>query len=426
MDGWDLESYRRRLSAFGWKTFIIDGHSLPEIIDAYGGAMSSRERPSMLIAKTVKGKGVSFLEDKNGWHGKSVEKEEAGRAIAELGSVDRALRGTIASPKSARGAPPPPLAKPADDPSYPPEQLVATRKAYGNAITRIYPSIPAIVALDGEVGNSTYAELFQKAFPDRFFEMYIAEQNMAGTAVGLARRGKIPFVSTFAAFLTRAFDQIRMAAYSDANVKFVGSHAGVSIGEDGPSQMGLEDIAMFRSILGSVVLYPSDAFCAERLVEEAARHRGIVYIRTTRSPTPLLYSARDSFRIGGSSVLRENGADRATVIAAGITVHEALVAYEELKTEGILIRVVDCYSIKPLDEATLHKAIRETGACITVEDHYQAGGLGEAILASLSHVGFPARLLAVRKKPKSGKTRELLDYEEISRHAIIKAVKEIV
>jgi transketolase len=309
---------------------------------------------------------------------------------------------------------------------YPADKPVATRKAYGNALVRIFPQFPNLVSLDGEVSNSTYAEIFKEAFPGHFFEMYIAEQNMVGAALGLSRRGRIPFVSTFGAFFTRAFDQIRLSQYSDANIKFVGSHAGVSIGEDGPSQMALEDIAMFRAILGSVVLYPSDAVSTERLVEEAAKHDGIVFIRTTRMETPILYGPEETFAIGGSKVLRKGEKDKATVIGAGVTLHEALAAYEALKKENVLIRVIDLYSIKPIDEKTLRQAASDTRAIITVEDHYPEGGMGEAVRSALSTSPVSIHCLAVRKKPKSGKPEELLDYEEISRAAIIKKVREVV
>jgi transketolase len=282
------------------------------------------------------------------------------------------------------------------------------------------------VVLDAEVSNSTYSELFKAKYPDRFFEMYIAEQNMIGAALGLSLRGNVPFVSTFAAFLTRAFDQIRMSRYSNANIKFCGSHAGVSIGEDGSSQMGLEDIAMFRTLLDSVVLYPSDAVSTEKLVEEMARHTGIVYLRTTRKDTPILYRNDEVFRIGGSKILKSSKADIAVIAAAGITVHEALRAYDELKKKNILVRVIDVYSIKPLDSATLVHAARDTGAVITVEDHYAEGGLGEAVLSALSGTGVPVHSLAVRKMPRSGKPDELLGYEGISSRGIMEAVKKIV
>ena len=330
----------------------------------------------------------------------------------------------IPKPEDLRPEGPEPVK--AGDPSYPPDKAVATRKAYGNALVRIFPQFPDMVVLDAEVSNSTYSEIFGKKHPDRFFEMYIAEQNMAGAAVGLQCRGKIPFVSTFAAFLTRAYDQIRMGQYSDANIKFAGSHAGVSIGEDGPSQMGLEDIAMFRAILNSVVLYPSDAVSTERLVEAAASFKGIVYIRTTRKETPLLYGAGEDFRIGGSKVVKMSDKDVVAVIAAGITLHEALAAYEELRNGGILIRVIDLYSIKPLDKETLRRAAHVTGAIITVEDHFAEGGLGEAVRSATGDIDVPVFCLAVQRMPKSGRPDELLEYEGISKNAIIRKVKELL
>jgi transketolase len=378
----------------------------------------------MILAKTIKGKGISFLEDKNGWHGKTLKKEEYDRALRELGDIDKSVRGEVAKPEDLK-----PEEKIPQQPKkmdYTVGQSVPTRKAYGNALARIFPKFPNIVSLDGEVSNSTYAEIFKEAYPERYFEMYIAEQNMVGTALGFSCRGKIPFVSTFAAFMTRAFDQIRMSQYSDANIKFVGSHAGVSIGQDGPSQMGLEDIAMFRTVLGGVLLYPSDAVSTEKLVEEAAEHHGIVYIRTTREASPILYRGDEEFVIGGSKVLRKSGNDVATVIGAGVTVHEALKAYEELKKEGISVRVIDLYSIKPIDETTLREAGRVSKAIITVEDHYAEGGIGEAVKSVLSGLPIPVHSLAVRKKPKSGKPEELLDDAEISQKAIIRKIKELL
>jgi transketolase len=302
---------------------------------------------------------------------------------------------------------------------------VATRHAYGTALERIFPQFPDMVVLDAEVSNSTYAEIFKAKYPERFFEMYIAEQNMVGTALGLSLRGKVPFVSTFAAFLTRAFDQIRMSQYSLANIKFCGSHAGVSIGEDGSSQMGLEDLAMFRTLPYGIVLYPSDAVSTEKLVEEMAKHKGIAYLRTTRKDTPIIYRADEVFSIGGSKTLKSNKADVAAVVAAGITVHEALKAYDELRKEGIVVRVIDLYSIKPMDRETLIQAAADTGAIISVEDHYAEGGLGEAVMSALAKHKAPVYSLAVRKMPRSGTTDELLDFEEISSQAIIRKVKEI-
>jgi transketolase len=425
MYGWDLQAYERRISSFGWKTIVLDGHSIPEILAAYEEALRATDQPVMLIGKTIKGKGVSFIENKNGWHGKTLKREECDRALQELGEIDESVRGEISLPEdlSPKEQIPQKSSKKID---YPADKPVPTRKAYGNALVRIFPQFPNMISLDGEVSNSTYAEIFKEAYPERFFEMYIAEQNMVGTALGLSRRGKIPFVSTFAAFFTRAFDQIRMSQYSDPNIKFVGSHAGVSIGEDGPSQMGLEDMAMFRAIFNSVVLYPSDAISTEKLVEEAAKHNGIVYIRTTRKETPIIYRPEDEFPIGGSKVLRKSEKDIATVIGAGVTLHEALGAYDALKKEGVFIRVIDLYSIKPMDEATLREAARATKSIITVEDHYPEGGLGEAVKSVLTPSPVPVYSLAVRKKPKSGKPEELLDYEEISQKAIVKKVKEFI
>jgi transketolase len=424
MYGHDLNAYKKRISAFGWKTILIDGHSYPEILSAYKKALRAPQKPVMIIAHTIKGKGVSFVEDKNGWHGKALNKEQLKEALQELGSIDTSVRGTVRKPANVLPEKTP--LKEVKAINYQPDKPVRTRRAYGNALARIFPAYPDIVVLDAEVSNSTYAEIFEEAHPKRFFEMYIAEQNMAGTALGLQCRKKIPFVSTFAAFLTRAFDQIRMSQYSKANIKFCGSHAGVSIGEDGPSQMGLEDIAMFRTVLNSVVLYPSDAISTEKLVEEAARHKGIVYIRTTRKDTPIIYRADEEFPIGGSKVLRKSDNDRVTVIAAGITLHESLSAYEEMKKEGIIIRVIDLYCIKPINNITLQEAARDTKAIITVEDHFSEGGLGEAVKGALDSFSMPVHCLAVRKMPKSGKPGELLDYEEISKDAIMKKIKELI
>jgi transketolase len=422
MYGHDLEAYEKRISAFGWKTIRIDGHSFPEILDAYRTTFSVSGKPVMIVARTVKGKGVSFLEDKDGWHGKALTREEFERALPELGEVDKTVRGDILTPENLY----PEEQRPADieEMQYPRGKAVATRDAYGNALKRVYPQYPLLVSLDGEVSNSTKAEIFAEAYPHRFFEMYVAEQNMVGVALGLARRNKIPFVSTFAAFLTRAFDQIRLSQYSEANIKFVGSHAGVAIGEDGPSQMGLEDIAMFRTILNGVVLYPADAVSTEKLVEEAARHRGMVYIRTTRGTTPVIYSKNEPFPIGGSKVLRRSGGDAVTIVGAGVTLHEALVAYDELRREGVFTTVIDLYSIKPIDRDTLRKAAQRTRAVITVEDHYAEGGIGEAVRSALAGELVPVHSLAVRRKPRSAKPEELLDYEEISRTAIVRKVKE--
>jgi len=424
MYGHDLAAYERRISSFGWETIMIDGHSITEILSAYEKARKSNGRPTMIIARTTKGKGVSFLEDKNGWHGRAVTKDELPKVLEEIGEVDKSICGEIPKPEDLM--PENRRSGTIKEISYAHDKPVATRKAYGNALKRIFPAFPDMVVLDAEVSNSTYSEIFRDAYPDRFFEMYIAEQNMAGTALGLSSRCKIPFVSTFAAFLTRAHDQIRMSQYSDANIKFCGSHSGVSIGEDGASQMGLEDIAMFRAILESVVLYPSDAVSTEKLIEEMAKHKGISYVRTTRKETPIIYSGDEKFHIGGSKVLTESKEDVFTVVSAGITLHEALQAYEVLKKENIFIRVIDLYSIKPIDSATLKLAAEDTKAIISVEDHFAEGGIGEAVRIAIPEYPVPVYSLAVRKMPRSGRPQELLDYEEISAKAIIAKVKSLV
>lgn len=423
MLGYDIETYRKRISSFGWETILVsDGHNLSQIAAALQKALKVKGKPIMIIAKTKKGKGVSFLQDKEGWHGKVLSPDQLSAALLELGKVDKKIRVKIQLPDNIthqglalRGY--------ENKMSYKLGEMVATRKAYGNALVRIFPKYPNMMILDGETSNSTYSEIFAKKYPQNYFEMFIAEQNMVGVAMGLARLGKIPFVSTFAAFFTRAFDQIRMSQYAKTNIKFCGSHAGVSIGEDGPSQMGLEDIAMFRGILGATVLYPCDGVSCEKLTEEAAKHKGIVYIRTTRNPTPVIYKNSEKFTIGGCKVLRQSAKDKVTVIGAGVTLHEALKAYEILQKENINIRVIDLYSISPLDIKTLKKAALETKAIITVEDHHPGGGIGEAVAAALS--GSKVYSLAVNKIPKSGKPDELLEYEGISASAIVKKVKQV-
>ena len=422
--GHDVEKYRKKVEAFGWEAIIIDGHNLTEITTAYTQALSTVGKPIMIIAKTLKGKGVSLLENEDNWHGKALPKEELEKSLSEIGKIDRTLRGEIKKPEviSIEDA----SGNEAEMLSYKKGEAIATRRAYGNALARLYTQFPNMVVLDAEVSNSTYSEIFKNKYPDRFFEMFIAEQNMVGTAIGFANRGKIPFVSTFAAFLTRAFDQIRMSQYADTNIKLCGSHAGVSIGEDGASQMALEDIAMCRAVLNSTVLYPSDAVSTEKLVEQMAFQKGVMYIRTTRANTPVIYDNDETFSIGGCKVLTKTDKDDVTLVAAGITLFEALKAQKELMQEGIHARVIDLYSIKPIDTATLKKAAHETGLVITVEDHYAEGGLGEAVKDALSDTGVKVFSLAVRKMPVSGKPEELLSYEEIDSKAIIKKVKAIL
>lgn len=418
----NIDNYLAKWVSFGWAAQAVDGHNVEEIKAAFEKARSTKGKPSAIIARTFKGRGVSFLEDKEGWHGKPLKKgEELNKALAEIGNPAPSI--TVPT-RTVAGTPPKPasfsLGAPELAPSYAPGAEAATREAYGVALVKLGKVNPDVVALDAEVKNSTFADKFKAAFPGRFVDCYIAEQNMAGVALGLASEGKIPFASTFACFLTRAFDQVRMAAISKPNhLVFVGTHVGVSIGEDGASQMGLEDLAMFRSVLGSSVFYPSDAVAAERLTALAAATHGIVYLRMSRPKTKILYTAQDQFVAGGSKTLRSSPKDAATVVAAGITVYEALKAYDALQKEGVSIRIVDAYSVKPLDEATLRKAASETRRLITVEDHQQAGGLGEAV-ASL---GLAPKMLCVREVPRSGKPEELIEWAGISAKAIAEAVK---
>ena len=428
MYGHDIYSYEQKLLSFGWKTIVVkDGHDTKEISSAYRKALVRDGRPSIIIAKTVKGKGISFIEDKEGWHGKSLDQEQYRKAISELKPVDKNIIGKIALPNIKDRSTTSKSSKNIHNKgtTYAPGDMVSTRKAYGNALIKVADDFPSIIVLDAEVSNSTYSEIFKKKYPERFFEMYIAEQNMVGAALGLSRRGKIPFISTFAAFFTRAYDQIRMSQYSDSNIKFSGSHSGVSIGPDGPSQMGLEDISMFRSLLDCIVFYPSDGVSTEALVKIAAEYNGNVYLRTTRMDTPVIYKNNERFEIGGSNTIKSSRSDRVTVIAAGITLHETLLAYKELIKENIEIKVIDLYCIKPIDENKIISVSKDTVAIITVEDHFQSGGLGEAV-KSINGLSCPVHIMAVRKMPGSGKPGELLDYEGISKKAIMNKVKEIL
>jgi len=409
----DTGTYARRFAAFGWQAYEIDGHNLAHILDAFDRAAHAKDQPAVLIARTFKGKGVSFIENKNGWHGKAVPKDQLEAALAELKTNGSGAAVEIPRPV----APPPALAtpKPMAPPAYTLGQQVATREAYGQALKKLAEADPRVIALDGDVKNSTFAEVLAKALPPRYIECYIAEQNMVGVAVGLSGAGRIPFASTFACFLTRAYDQIRMAAVSRANLKLMGSHAGISIGEDGPSQMGLEDLAMMRAVAGSTVFYPSDAVTMEKLVEQAAKLPGIVYLRGSRPKTPVLYSNDEEFLPGGSKVLRQSASDAATVVAAGVTLHEALKAHDELKKEGLSLRVIDLYSVKPVDRATLLAAARATAnTLLVVEDHWAEGGLGDAVAAALADENVRIVHLAVRTMPVSGKPDELLDAHGLS------------
>jgi len=426
----DMEQFARRWRAFGWHAIVIDGHDLTEILDALDEARRTKGQPTMILARTIKGKGVSFVEGKDGWHGKAFKKgDELDRALAELETqfVPAPADGLNLAAQIARpvSAPRPVVApKPVAPPTYAKGDHVATREAYGTAIAKLGEADPRVVALDADVKNSTFSDKFEKALPDRFYQNFIAEQVMVGAAMGLAARGAIPFPSTFACFLARASDFLRMAAISNVNIKLAGSHAGVSIGEDGPSQMALEDLAMCRAQPNYTVLYPCDAVSAERLVALAASHPGPAYIRTSRPKTPVIYANDETFTIGGLKVLRESPNDAVTVIGAGVTVFEALKAYDHLKASGVSIRVIDLYSVAPVDRAGLVAAARATkGRVITVEDHYAAGGIGDAVAEAVAGAGFTVRRLAVREIPRSGKPDELLDRFGISAAHIVSAVR---
>jgi transketolase len=426
MLGHDLGTYKKRFEAFGWRTEEIDGHDLEEILEVLA-AVGLGHQPLVILAKTLKGGGVSFLQDKEGWHGKPLSKEEAARAIAELLPTVKSGIGLpipapsqLPEPKNEAPTSYPPI-------TYKPDDMVATREAFGSALLRVGAVDPRIVAMDGDTKNSTYSEKFGKRFADRFTECYIAEQCMVGVATGFSARGKVPFASTFACFLTRAFDQIRVAGISTANLKLAGSHVGVSIGEDGPSQMGLEDLAMMRAVVGSTVLYASDAVCAEKLVELMATHKGVCFLCTSRPKTPVIYDNGETFSIGGAKVLRQSAEDKVTVVAAGITLFEALRAADALKGQGIGITVIDAYSIKPLGKDTIKAAAQKTGnLVVTVEDHYAEGGLGDAVAGELSADGIKVHKLAVRELPHSGKAAELMAKYGIDADAIIAKVKALI
>jgi transketolase len=422
----DVDAYRRRFTAFGWRARTVDGHDMAAVLAALRWARGGREAPSAVIARTVKGKGIEGIEGEAGWHGKPLPADAAERAVAAL---ERRLHHV----------PPPPVQRPrgktvrlpapfegAARPSAPVARPIATREAYGEALVRLGAVEPRLLVLDGDVKNSTYAERFRDAYPDRYIEAYIAEQNMVSMAAGLAALGWLPFASSFACFLERAADQVRMAGISRSNLKLCGSHAGVSIGEDGPSQMALEDLALFRALPGGIVLYPADGVSTDACVQLAATHQGPAYIRTTRMKTPAIYGPDETFAIGGLKVLRRTDHDRLTVVAAGVTLHEALAAHDELATRGIAVRVIDLYSVKPVDRSGLLEAARETGALLTVEDHYAEGGLGSAVLEAVGDAGVVVHRLAVRELPRSGRPQQLLERYGIGRGAIVQAVERIL
>jgi transketolase len=424
---WDLDIYRRRVEAFGCRALVIDGHDLTEIDEALASARSDGERPSVVIARTIKGKGFAEIENKDGWHGKALPPELAEKAIAELGG-ERDLRIDVRPPEALESA----SSKVADEavslPTYKLGDKVATRKAYGDTL-RALGARHDVVALDGEVSNSTHADEFKNAYPERFFEMFIAEQQMVASAVGLSVRGYIPFASTFAAFFSRAYDFIRMAGVSQVSVRLSGSHAGCEIGADGPSQMALEDIAAMRAVHTSTVLYPSDAVSTASLVSQMADIDGISYIRTTRGAYPVLYGSDEEFPIGGAKVVRQSTNDVVTLIGAGVTLHACIAAAERLSNSGISCRVIDLYSVKPIDTATLREASDATaGRLVVVEDHYPEGGLGAAVMEALALEENPPRVthLAVRGLPGSAAPDELMAAAGIDADAIVAAVNTMV
>ncbi len=424
----EMDTYRRRWEAFGWNAIVVDGHDIPDLLEAFESAARTDDRPTVILARTYKGRGLLDVEDREGQHGKPLDKDAAARSVAALKQRLDGAGPAYAKPRLPQGTwrePAPARESPA--PAYQPGgKEIATRKAFGEALAAIGKTDQRIVVLDGDVKNSTHTELFEKVAPERFFEGYIAEQNMVGMAMGLAAQHRIPFASTFGCFFTRAYDFLRMAAISNSNIKFAGTHAGISIGEDGPSQMALEDLAMTCAEPNYTVLYPSDATSAWRAVELAIATRGPCYLRFGRPNSPVLYSAKDSFAVGRCRVLRESSEDRALVVAAGVTVFEALAAYEELRKAGVAIRVIDLFSVQPIDRETLTAAARAAnGIVITVEDHYAHGGIGDAAASALAPERARVEKLAVREIPRSGKASELLDRYGISARHIVAAVKRL-
>src|SRR5215208_575568 len=428
MDGWHGDHYAARARAFGWHAIQINGHEPEEVDRAYAEALEQEDRPTLIVAQTKKGRGVSFLEDVDGMHGKPVKPDDEARALEELGDSNN-LVVEVHKPDSGGGETfTAGLTGELELPTWEIGDSEATRNAYGAALKAIGAAREDVVAMDGEVSNSTKSEEFAEQFPERYFEMFIAEQQMIAAAVGMSVRKRVPFASTFAAFLSRAYDFIRMAAISGANLKLCGSHAGVSIGEDGPSQMALEDLAMMRAVHGSTVLHPCDANQTARLVAQMADREGISFLRTLRPSTPVIYAPDEEFPIGGSKVVRSSDEDQVTVVAAGITVHNAIQACEKLHEEGIAARLIDAYSIKPIDADALREAAQATeGNVVAVEDHWPEGGLGGAVLSALSGEAYPLHFehLAVGNMPGSGKSEELMDSAGISANHIADAVRKL-
>ena len=424
-----MDVHQARWSAFGWKAIVVDGHNVAELLDAFEAAKATKGQPTVILAKTRKGKGVSFLEDKEGWHGKALKKEEAEKAIAELQKQFVPVNAPKAKPQppaSSSGPQSPAPYKRISAPQYQLGKDVATREAVGQALAEIGKLNAHTVCFDGDVKNSTFTEFFQKIAPERFVEGFIAEQNMVGMAMGVAATGKIPFAATFACFLTRAADFVRLAGLANSNIKLVGTHVGVSIGEDGASQMGLEDLSLFRALADSIVLYPSDAVSSWYAVDLAASQKGLTYIRAGRPKQAVIYNNDEKFQIGKAKVLRQSERDIATVVAGGITLPEALKAYDQLKQQGLPIRVIDLFSVRPVDSETLLRAARETNnTLVTVEDHYVGGGIGDAVAEAVAPEGARVIRLAVHEVPHSGKAEELLAKYKIDHKAIVDQIRAL-
>ncbi|XP_061113074.1 transketolase-like [Conger conger] len=425
--GHDVDTFRRRCEAFGWNTYVVDGHDVEELCKALWQAKQMKRKPTAIVAKTFKGKGLRGIEDEENWHGKPIPSDRVEALLADI-------RGQIQTNKPLYPDQPEEDVPDVDlsyirlpsPPAYKIGDKIATRRAYGVALARLGQNSSRVIALDADTKNSTFSETFKKAHPDRYIECFIAEQNMVSVAIGCATRDRtVPFANTFAAFLSRTYDHVRMAAISQSNINLVGSHCGVSIGEDGPSQMALEDLAMFRAIPTATIFYPSDGVSTERAVELAANTKGICFIRTSRPDTPVLYRSEEKFEVGQAKVVRKSDSDRVTVIGAGVTLHEALTAADQLAKEGVNIRVIDPFTIKPLDSATILLSARATGGrIITVEDHYKEGGLGEAVCSALGEEpGIVVQRLAVTGVPRSGKPQELLDMFGISAKSIVATVR---
>jgi transketolase len=427
MFGHDIQKYVDRFTGFGFEVMAIDGHNYEEIDRALNAAVNNKNgKPFAIVAKTFKGAGISFLENKDGWHGKPLKKDELDKALAELGDVNDNLKFDLKRPAQTK-LPENAFQEFSVDMTFDPGKEYATREVFGQVLTKLGEKNKNIYALDADVKNSTFTETFEKSFSERFAENYIAEQNMISVAAGLSRLGKVPFAATFAAFLTRSADQIRMARVSEANIKFVGSHVGVSIGEDGPSQMGLEDISLFGTIPDTVILQPSDGPSTAKLVSKIAAQKGFAYMRTLRPKTPVLYNNNEQFQIGGSKTLRSSDNDELTIAATGITVFEALKAADELKNEGINVRVIDIYSINPIDKNTLRKSLQETKKkiLITVEDHFAHGGMGDFASTAVTGLGQVIKM-AVTHISSSGTKDQLLDDAGISAKHIVTRVKDAV